>query len=121
VATGKPPDLIWEDDGPVLIMPACRDSGRNCPVAIDPSVFTDKEGEIYMAFGSGTSGIWIVELDKKTGHLSKEAAEGFSKQNKAYHRVAYNRMAEPREPSDYIEAPFVYCHPENKYYYLFVY
>ena len=120
VATGSPPELIWQDDGPVLIMPACRDSGRNCPVAIDPSVFTDKAGEIYMAFGSGTSGIWMVELDKKTGHLSKEAAKGFSEQNKAYHRVAYNRMAEPRVPTDYIEAPFVYSHPENKYYYLFV-
>ncbi len=76
VATGMAPNLTWQDDGPVLIMPDCRDNGTDCPVAIDPAVFRDAEGELYMAFGSGTSGIWIVELDKQTGHLSAEASKG---------------------------------------------
>jgi arabinan endo-1,5-alpha-L-arabinosidase len=120
VATGTAPNLEWKDDGPVLIMPDCRDNGTNCPVAIDPSVYKDDKGEMYMAFGSGTSGIWIVELDKNTGHLSAEAAKGFSWENKAFHRVAHRRMLQPREPTDYIEAAYVYTHPENGYYYLFV-
>ena len=88
VASGTAPDLKLRDDGPVLIMPACRDEGISCPVAIDPAVFTDDEGELYMAFGSGTTGIWIVELDKETGHLSAVAAEGFSDDNPDFHRVA---------------------------------
>lgn len=120
VATGKVPNLIWKDDGPVLVMPACRVEGAWCPVAIDPSVYTDDEGNLYMAFGSGTSGIWVVELDTETGHLTAEAAEGWSEDNEAYHRVAYHRMCEPREPTDYIEAAYVYRHPSNGYYYLFV-
>jgi arabinan endo-1,5-alpha-L-arabinosidase len=120
VATGTAPNLKWKDDGLVLVMPACRDEGISCPVAIDPSVYTDDKGEMYMAFGSGTSGIWIVDLDKNTGHLTEEAAKGFSDDNKAFHRVAYRRLGEPRASTDYIEAPFVYNHPENDYYYLFV-
>jgi len=120
VATGTAPALKWIDDGPVLVMPDCRSEGDICPVAIDPSVFTDHEGELYMAFGSGTTGIWIVELDKNTGHLTEEAAKGYSDDNPAFHRVAYRELNEPRGPTEYIEAPYVFRHPENGYYYLFV-
>jgi len=116
VATGIAPDLKWRDDGPVLIMPACREKDRLCPIAIDPSVFSDNKGNLFMSFGSGTSGIWIVELDPATGHLSAKAAEGWSVTNPAYHRVAYRNP----EQDDYIEASYVFRHPGNGYYYLFV-
>ena len=120
VATGTAPNLKWKDDGPVLVMPGCRDNGENCPVAIDPSVFSDDAGNLYMSFGSGTSGIWIVELNSETGHLSEEASQGWSEDNKAFHRVAYRREGNPRAPTDYIEASYVYRNPENGFYYLFV-
>jgi arabinan endo-1,5-alpha-L-arabinosidase len=68
-----------------------------------------------MAYGSGTSGIWIVELDPLTGHLSGKASKGWSKENEAYHHVAYRNIG-----IDYIEAPYVYRHPGNGYFYLFV-
>lgn len=115
VATGTAPNLKWKDDGVVLLMPACREPNVQCPVAIDPAVFSDDKGNLYMAFGSGTSGIWIVELDRQTGHLSAKAAEGWSQDNDAYTRVAYRNIK-----VDYIEAPYVYRHPSNGYYYLFV-
>jgi arabinan endo-1,5-alpha-L-arabinosidase len=111
VATGEAPNLKWKDDGPVLVMPHCRQDDYSCPVAIDPAVYTDDEGGLYMAYGSGTSGIWI---------LTAEAAGGWSEDNEAYHRVAYRRLGEPRGPTDYIEAAYVYRHPNNGYYYLFV-
>ena len=50
-------------------MPNCRWYNNTCPVAIDPAVFTDDKGGLYMVYGSGTSGIWVVELDAETGHL----------------------------------------------------
>ncbi len=115
VATGKAPNLKWKDDGVVLLSSACRRRGASCPVAIDPSVFTDNEGNLYMAYGSGTSGIWIVELDRRTGHLSAAAGEGWCEENEAYHHVAYRNIE-----IDYIEAAYVYRHPSNGYYYLFV-
>ena len=116
VATGSAPDLKWRDDGPVLIMPACRGKDRLCPIAIDPSVFYDEKGNSFMSFGSGTTGIWIVELDTATGHLSAKAAEGWSENNPAFHRVAYRNPAN----DDYVEASYVFRHPGNRYYYLFV-
>lgn len=115
-AEGTAPNLQWRDDGPVLIMPACREKTSLCPIAIDPSVFSDDKGNLYMSFGSGTTGIWIVELDSATGHLSAKAAEGWSDSNPAYHRVAYRNPAR----DDYIEASYVFKHPGNGYYYLFV-
>jgi arabinan endo-1,5-alpha-L-arabinosidase len=115
VATGEAPNLEWRDDGIVLLMPNCRWGDYTCPVAIDPSVFTDDKGGLYMAYGSGTSGIWIVELDSRTGHLSAEASKGWSEDNKAFHHVAYRDTK-----IDYIEAAYVYRHPSNGYYYLFV-
>ncbi|MCK4750242.1 MAG: arabinan endo-1,5-alpha-L-arabinosidase [Bacteroidales bacterium] len=120
VGTGEAPNLTWRDDGPVLVMPACRSDSITCPVAIDPSVFLDDQGEMYMAFGSGTSGIWIVELDKETGHLTSDADAGFSEDNQAFHRVAYRELGDPRGPTNYIEAAYAYRHPDNGYYYLFV-
>lgn len=41
--------------------------GRRWPHAIDPSVFYDEQGKLWMAYGSWSGGIWILELDEKTG------------------------------------------------------
>lgn len=37
------------------------------PHAIDPTVFYDEEGKLWMAYGSWFGGIYILELDKTTG------------------------------------------------------
>ena len=42
------PAAAWRDDGPVLVMPACRSDSLTCPVAIDPSVFKDDKGEMLI-------------------------------------------------------------------------
>ncbi|MBQ8580404.1 MAG: glycoside hydrolase family 43 protein [Oscillospiraceae bacterium] len=47
-----------------------RGSGYNyktCPNAIDPSVFYDQEGRMWMVYGSWSGGIYILELDPNTG------------------------------------------------------
>ena len=41
--------------------------GNRWPHAIDPSVFFDEEGKMWMAYGSWSGGIWIIELDETTG------------------------------------------------------
>lgn len=37
------------------------------PNVVDPCVFYDKEGKLWMMYGSYSGGIFILELDKKTG------------------------------------------------------
>lgn len=41
--------------------------GNRWPHAIDPSVFFDESGKLWMAYGSWSGGIWILELDENTG------------------------------------------------------
>lgn len=52
----------WTDQGPVI-----RSSREDDFNAIDPSVFADDDGTLWLAFGSYWSGIQLIELDPQTG------------------------------------------------------
>ena len=41
--------------------------GNRYPNSIDPCVFYDEEGKLWMTYGSWSGGIWILELDEETG------------------------------------------------------
>lgn len=41
--------------------------GTYWPNCIDPCVFFDEEGEMWIAYGSWSGGIWMLKLDKETG------------------------------------------------------
>lgn len=41
--------------------------GDYYPNCIDPCVFFDQEGEMWLAYGSWSGGIWMLKLDKNTG------------------------------------------------------
>ena len=41
--------------------------GRRYPNCIDPCVFYDEEGRLWMSYGSWSGGIWMLELDENTG------------------------------------------------------
>jgi len=41
--------------------------GTYWPHAIDPCVFYDEEGNLWMAYGSWSGGIYVLELDENTG------------------------------------------------------
>lgn len=48
----------------------CEASTWNCSTgahAIDPCVIFDKNGDLYMSYGSWSGGIWMIKLDKTTG------------------------------------------------------
>jgi arabinan endo-1,5-alpha-L-arabinosidase len=56
------PAYKWTDHGIVV-----RSNAKDDFNAIDPAVFRDDNGFLWMAFGSFWSGIKLVELDPKTG------------------------------------------------------
>ncbi|WP_193213046.1 arabinan endo-1,5-alpha-L-arabinosidase [Luteolibacter marinus] len=90
------PDYQWTDQGPVV--QSFTDGDFN---TIDPSVFHDDDGKLWLSFGSQWSGLKLVELDPKTG-----------------------KRLHPEEPmtsiaaGPSIEAPWIYKH--RGFYYLFL-
>ena len=41
--------------------------GNRYPNCIDPCVFYDESGKLWMSYGSWSGGIWMLELDEETG------------------------------------------------------
>ncbi len=41
--------------------------GNRYPNCIDPCVFYDEQGKLWMSYGSWSGGIWMLELDEETG------------------------------------------------------
>lgn len=74
------------------------------PNAIDPAAFYDKDGNLWMVYGSYSGGIFILAMDETTG--MPEPGQGYGK-----HLVGGDFNA--------IEGSFVIYSPESGYYYLF--
>ena len=46
-----------------------------CPNAIDPSVFYDEDGRLWMVYGSWSGGMFLLELDETTGEVIHPEAD----------------------------------------------
>ncbi len=44
-----------------------RNWGKRYPNCIDPCVFYDEDGKLWMTYGSWSGGIWMLELNEETG------------------------------------------------------
>ena len=86
----------WTDQG--FVVRTQDGDGYN---AIDPSVFHDSDGSLWLTFGSYWSGIKLIQLDPQTGKRMTPDSKLFS--------IAYNES---------IEASYLCKH--DTYYYLFV-
>ncbi len=73
--------------------------------AIDPGILEDHNGNLYMVYGSFFGGIFIVELDKKTGFLKDTKQKPI--------RLLGGKMAA-------VEGPVIRYIAESGYYYLFL-
>ena len=86
--------------------------------AIDPSVYLDKQGQLRMVYGSHGAGIYTIKLDKSTGYLAEDPSDKAfgSSDGRFVHLANYGGVLDENN----IEAAYIYNHPENAYYYLFV-
>lgn len=74
------------------------------PNAVDPCVFYDAVGRLWMVYGSYSGGIYILELDQNTGFPLEE---GYGKK-----LMGGNHLR--------IEGPYVIYNPLTEYYYMFL-
>ncbi len=92
IADGKGPAGVTSFDGATM------------PNGIDPHVFYDKNGKLWMVYGSYFGGIFILELDESTG--APKAGQGYGK------HLAGGGFAP-------IEGTWITYSPETDYYYMF--
>ncbi|KAG4104701.1 Arabinanase/levansucrase/invertase [Neocallimastix lanati (nom. inval.)] len=83
------------------------------PNAIDPSVFYDFNGRLWMVYGSWSGGIYILELNESTG-LPKHNINNGNNTDKYFGK----KLAGGNHQS--IEGPYILPHSGSGYYYLFV-
>ncbi|AZK48997.1 glycoside hydrolase family 43 protein [Paenibacillus lentus] len=75
------------------------------PNVVDPHVFFDKENKLWMVYGSYSGGIYILEMDSKTGFPYPD--QGYGKK-----LLGANHSR--------IEGPYMLYSPETDYYYMFL-
>ncbi|MBO7539713.1 MAG: glycoside hydrolase family 43 protein [Prevotella sp.] len=83
------------------------------PNCIDPCVFYDEEGKLWMSYGSWSGGIWMLELDENTGLRDYDVT------------YATNNISDPYFGTKiaggfYVSGEASYIEYINGYYYLFV-
>lgn len=82
------------------------------PNCIDPTVFYDKEGRMWMVYGSWSGGIFLLEVDEQTGDvIHPEESEGTD--------VYYGKKLLGGGHHS-IEGPYILYDETSDYYYLFV-
>lgn len=74
------------------------------PNVVDPCVYYDTEGRLFMMYGSYSGGIFVLELDPQTGFPLEK---GYGKKILGGNHVR-------------IEGAFVQYSPETEYYYMFL-
>ena len=92
IAQGLGPDGVTAFDGATM------------PNTIDPDVFYDKDGQLWMVYGSYFGGIWILKMDEETAKPTP--GQGYGKR-----LTGGNFYAN--------EGAYILYSPETEYYYLF--
>ncbi len=90
---------------------------RNFPNAIDPTVFYDKNGELWMVYGSYSGGVYIIPLVEDTG----EPDYKYMKNTDGYDFYYGKRLSRTNEFTEWTgEGPYITYDPVSDYYYLYI-
>ncbi len=84
------------------------------PNCIDPNLFHDKDGRLWMVYGSWSGGIFILEIDEQTGYPIHP------KEDRKNHVDSYYGKKLIGGGHKSIEGPYILYDAKADYYYLFV-
>lgn len=86
------------------------------PNAIDPCVYEDEKGKLYLAYGSWSGGIFTLPINELTGLPVYPGFDGETEDGRMIDRYFGTHIAGGKGWSG--EGPFVYYDEETKFYYL---
>jgi arabinan endo-1,5-alpha-L-arabinosidase len=84
------------------------------PNALDPAVFYDKDGKMWMVYGSWSGGIFLLQIDESTGEVIHPEADPDNNVDAYYGKKLMGGGHKS------IEGPYILYDPDSDYYYLFV-
>lgn len=87
------------------------------PNAIDPTVFTDEEGRMWMCYGSWSGGIYLLEIDPATGAAIYPGKDGTTEDGRVIDKYFGTRIAGGYAISG--EGPYILYDEAVGYYYLY--
>lgn len=84
------------------------------PNALDPTIFYDKDGKMWMVYGSWSGGIFLLEIDETTGQVIHPEADPDNNVDAYFGKKLLGGGHKS------IEGPYIIYDPDSDYYYLFV-
>lgn len=84
------------------------------PNAIDPTLFTDADGNDWLVYGSWSGGIFLLEIDEQTGKVIHPEADPENNVDAYFGKKLVGGGHES------MEAPYILYDQDSGYYYLFV-
>lgn len=87
------------------------------PNAIDPTILEDKDGKLWMTYGSWSGGIFILEIDPSTGKAIYPGKNADTDDSRIVDEYFGTRIAGGLASSG--EGPFIVYDEESDYYYLY--
>ncbi len=105
VAVSDTPEGPYENLGVFLYSGMPGYDATTLPNVIDPNVFFDHEGRLWMVYGSYSGGVYILRMNPDTG---------FPEENQGYGQKLLGGN------HSRIEGPYIVYNPDTEYYYLFL-
>lgn len=88
------------------------------PNAIDPALFYDVEGKLWLTYGSWSGGIFLLEVDATTGIPKYPGKDATTKDGRVIDRYFGTKISGGFHQSG--EGPYIVYDKETGFYYLFV-
>ena len=105
LAVSDSPEGPYENLGVFLKSGYPGYDANNLPNVVDPCVFFDRDGRLWMVYGSYSGGIFILEMNPETGFPLENQGFGKKLLGKNHARI---------------EGPYILYSPDTEYYYLFL-
>ncbi|WP_411348688.1 LamG-like jellyroll fold domain-containing protein [Paenibacillus sp. WLX2291] len=93
-------------------------NNQQYPNAIDPTIFYDKKGKLWMTYGSWSGGIYVLQVDEKTGKPIYPGKDGKTSDGRLIDRYFGTKIAGGYGKSG--EGPYIQYNKDTGYFYLYM-